>query len=117
MSTRSVMPLGGSVPDEARRSLVPVGRPARRAIARLSDQTLVSMASVQAEALVARDKIKEIADTADYAMYRLADALDANDALANGNPMKHEDLRQIANLSRLGITIIMQDLVEDLRRI
>jgi hypothetical protein len=85
------------------------------AIDRIEGQTMVEMAHTQGEAMVARGKVREISDATQFAMMKHTEVSHLNDALAGGNPVLHEELRDLSILGRVGMATILNDLVDEFR--
>jgi hypothetical protein len=85
------------------------------AVDRIEGQTIVQMANTQGAAMVARGKVREVSDTAQFAMMKHAEVSHLSDTLAGGNPVLHEELRDLSILGRVGMASILNDLVDELR--
>jgi hypothetical protein len=116
MPSNSLMLFGGDS-GESRRSVAPLGRSARKTLMHLSDHTITTMAATQAEGMITRSKIREIVETCEYGIIKCSDTYDLVDRLAGGNPIKHEDLRHLATIMKLGVATVAQDMLDDLRQL
>lgn len=95
--------IGSSLPDRRQDRLT------SRTMANLERQTLVRMASVQAEGLVQAEKLAEVDHLAMRTMTGQAMLRRSADALAAGDPFLADELKLIGDMARAGKVEILAD--------
>jgi hypothetical protein len=104
----------GTVPSL--RYPAPVSRRTTKALGRLSDNTLVRMATVQAEEFVQVEKLKCIDNLARDAASGQAMLLQWTGLLSQGDPIVAAELHCFVDIARLGKMEIMADSVDSFCR-
>lgn len=83
---------------------------------RIGNQTLVRLASIQGEAIVAAEKEHEISRFADSAMVHHVFLAQRRVALAGGDPLIFDELATYTDMAKLARLEIMSDLAHRLHR-
>lgn len=114
MANDLVRPDAATVPAEL--AGPPMSRRLSKALAQMQGSTLVRQAAVRGEAIVAREKVDELA----FVTWKAMDAHVMLDAWAHHrageNPVLLDELRFFKDTARLGMGEIVADVVDKFRR-
>jgi len=94
----NLIPINRDSQVEAGRRIVPVSRSVSRALNRLEGRTLFELASVQAEGIVTRSKMREMDASTEDAVAGHTALVAFVDVAAGGNPIVHEECRTFVNV-------------------
>jgi hypothetical protein len=109
MST--LVPSGGALPSDQPTILETVRNAgARRQLDRLRDRTMLRLANVQGQGIVASEKVKELESTSREAMTGQAMLYNWANTVANGDPVLRDDMGFFQSLYRAAAGEVIADL-------
>jgi hypothetical protein len=109
-------PVARAVPSGGLAERMQTGR-TNRALAAIEHRTLVRLGNVQAEGMVANEKVREVGRVVQTAMSGHAFLKGWANQLAGDDLTLIEDMRFYTDTNKLGVGEIMSDTLDNLRRI